>query len=308
MRSSTLVMLGLAVVVGAVAIVSGKIWLDRQSAMRLREMRAQSGPAPASRTIVVAAMPLRYGTEIARQHLREVRWAEGEVPKGAFAHIDDLLDGKTRRVALAPMDEFEPVLKNKVTGPGQRASLTALIEPGMKAVAVRVNDINGVAGFILPGERVDVMLTRTLDKGDAFTDVLLQNVRVLAVDQTADERADKPVLSKAVTIEVATGDAQKLSLAATVGSLSLALRAAGETASEVAGRVTVESLTSPPPAPRPALASTVATVRPVVADARRTLTVGVTRGLKRQEYSIPSASSPEEQTVVTATTIGAVQP
>ena len=98
----------------------------------------------------------------------------------------------------------------------------------MKAVTIRVNDVEGVAGFVLPGDRVDVVLTRQKDKNVAATDVVLQNVRVLAVDQVADERADKPSLAKAVTLEVEAIGAQKLALAATVGTLSLALRKAGE--------------------------------------------------------------------------------
>ena len=80
----------------------------------------------------------------------------------------------------------------------------------MKAVTVRVNDINGVAGFVLPGERVDVLLVRNVDRSESYADVLLQNVKVLAVDQLADESADKPAIVKAVTVEVSTGDAQKL--------------------------------------------------------------------------------------------------
>jgi pilus assembly protein CpaB len=97
----------------------------------------------------------------------------------------------------------------------------------MKAVTIRVNDVEGVAGFVLPGDRVDVMLTRQQDKAVAAADVVLQNVRVLAIDQLADERTEKPSVVKAVTLEVEVTAAQKLALAATVGTLSLALRKAG---------------------------------------------------------------------------------
>ena len=87
-------------------------------------------------------------------------------------------------------------------------------------------------GFVLPGDRVDVVLTRQQDKNLAATDVVLQNVRVLAVDQVADERTDKPSLAKAITLEVEVTAAQKLALAATVGTLSLVLRKAGEAAAD----------------------------------------------------------------------------
>src|SRR5215207_8190221 len=183
-------MILLAVVFGAMAIFAGQRYLDRQSS-RFREVQLVPKPAP-TETIVVAALPLKFGVEVTRQHLREIAWPEGSVPKGAFAEIDELLDGKTRRVALAALEENEPVLKAKVTGPGQRGSLAAVIQQGMKAVTVRVNDINGVAG-----ERVDVLLVRNLERTEAYSDVLLQNVKVLAVDQLADESSDKPALVKA---------------------------------------------------------------------------------------------------------------
>src|SRR5215218_5030007 len=224
-------MILLAVVFGAMAIFAGQRYLDRQSS-RFREVQLVPKAAPME-TIVVAALPLKFGVEVTRQHLREIAWPEGSVPKGAFAKIDELLDGKTRRVALAALEENEPVLKAKVTGPGQRGSLAAVIQQGMKAVTVRVNDINGVAGFVLPGERADV---------------LLQNVKVLAVDQLADESSDKPALVKAVTVEVTTADAQKLTLAGSVGTLALALRSAGVAERENARRIGVEDLSRPPEA------------------------------------------------------------
>jgi len=132
----------------------------------------------------------------------------------SFVEVEEAgADGKNRRVALSAMEENEPVLAAKVTGPGGRASLAAVLGEGMKAATVRVNDVLGVGGFIFPGERVDVIVTRVLDKGEAFSDVIAQNVRVLAVDQTADERSDKPAVVKAVTLEVTTAQAQKVTLA-----------------------------------------------------------------------------------------------
>ena len=135
-------------------------------------------------------------------------------------------------MVLAAIETNEPVLALKVTGPGQRATLSALVGPGMKAVTIRVNDVEGVGGFVLPGDRVDVVLTRQIEKGSASTDVVLQNVRVLAVDQSADERAAKAAVAKSVTLEVSTVEAQKVWLASSVGSLSLLLRKAGEAKEE----------------------------------------------------------------------------
>jgi pilus assembly protein CpaB len=195
------------------------------------------------------------------------------------------------------MEENEPILKSKITGPGQRASLAAIIETGMKALTIRVNDVNGVAGFVLPGERVDILLTRNLDKEESWADVLLQNVKVLAADQSADERAEKPSVVKAVTVEVSTAQAQKLTLASTLGTLSLVLRAAGVVDLEATQRVRIADLSrddgpaQTPPALVEAPASAPAT------ESRRTTTVSVARAMKRQEYSVPvqapNAPNPE---------------
>jgi pilus assembly protein CpaB len=143
------------------------------------------------------------------------------------------------------------------------------LQDGMKAVTIRVNDVEGVAGFVLPGDRVDVMLTRQQDKIVAASDVVLQNVRVLAVDQIADERADKPSVAKAVTLEVEVASAQKLALAATVGTLSLALRKAGESTALNTRRITLSDLS-----------------KGKVSDERFS-TVSVVRGGVRMEYSVP---------------------
>lgn len=285
MRSKTVIMIALALVFASMAVLTGHKWLDRLSSQRLREIQVVKPVS--TRTIVVAAVPLKFGTEITRKQLAELPWPGEAVPKGAFATFDEVLDGKGRRVALAAIEENEPILSAKITGPGQRASLAALIGEGMKAVTVRVNDVLGVAGFVLPGERVDVLLTRTLDKGEAFADVLLQNVKVLAVDQSADERADKPAVVKAVTLEVATAEAQKLSLASSVGTLSLALRAAGTANAEATRRVLVEDLTRAADPDR--LNTVLAAMGAVTIPEKRRMTteVGVTRAMKRQEYSVP---------------------
>jgi pilus assembly protein CpaB len=177
-----------------------------------------------------------------------------------------------RRVVLAAIETNEPVLALKVTGAGQRATLSALVKPGMKAVTIRVNDVEGVGGFVLPGDHVDVVLTRQLDKGSATTEVVLQNTRVLAVDQTADERAIKASVAKSVTLEVSTVEAQKVWLAASVGNLSLLLRKAGETAEVSTRKITLKDL---------------GTSEPAGGEKPATATVVVTRASARQEYTVP---------------------
>jgi pilus assembly protein CpaB len=222
----------------------------------------------ATQTIVVAAKPLRFGAELGAMALREIPWTQDAVPAGAFSKISDLTS--TRRVVLTAIEANEPILASKITGSGQRATLSAMLADGMKAVTIRVNDVEGVAGFVLPGDHVDVVLTRQQDKTVAAADIVLQNVRVLAVDQIADERAEKPSVAKAVTLEVEVTAAQKLALAATVGTLSLALRKAGEATALNTRRITLSDL--------PKSSTT---------DDRYS-TIAVVRGAQRSEYSVPN--------------------
>ena len=271
MRTSTIVMIGFAVVFGLLAVFIAQVWLNNQASLQAKNFETNKTQV-ASQTIVVAKQSLRFGTELGASMLQEVPWPSDSLPSGAFAKINDVLSGG-RRVVLAAIEANEPVLALKITGPGQRATLSALVTPGMKAVTIRVNDVEGVGGFVLPGDHVDVVLTRQLEKGSATTQVVLQNTRVLAVDQTADERAAKATVAKSVTLEVDTVDAQKLWLASSVGSLSLLLRKAGETAEVRTRKVTLNDL---------------GTNEPGSADKAATTTVVVTRASAKQEYTVPT--------------------
>jgi len=242
-RTSTIVMIGFAVLFGLLAVFIAQSWLTNQAEMRLRSLEAQNQKKPiATQTIVVASKALRFGGELGSASLREMSWPDDSIPAGAFRKISDITSGSGRRVVLTAIEANEPILASKITGPGQRATLSATLQDGMRAVTIRVNDVEGVAGFVLPGDRVDIALTRQGDKGAATTDVVLQNTRVLAIDQTADERNDKPSVAKAVTLEVETTAAQKLALSASIGTLSLMLRKAGEATAETTRRITLSDL------------------------------------------------------------------
>ena len=240
MRASTIVMIGFAVLFGLLAVVMAQSWLNSQAESRMKSLEASKKPM-ATQTIVVAGKSLRYGNDLTSSSLREIAWPEDVIPAGAFSKIADLTSNG-RRVVLTAIEANEPILASKITGPGQRATLSAMLQDGMRAVAIRVNDVEGVAGFVLPGDRVDVALTRLKDKESATTDVVLKNTKVLAIDQTADERNDKPSIVKAVTLEVDTVSAQRLALAASVGTLSLMLRKAGDAMSDATRAVTLSDL------------------------------------------------------------------
>jgi pilus assembly protein CpaB len=268
-RTSTIVMIAFAVLFGLLAVFLAQTWLNNQADQRMRSLEANKKPAAPAHTIVVASKPLRFGDELGALSLREVPWPADALPAGAFDKTAELTSAK--RVVLAPIDANEAILASKITGPGQRATLSATLQEGMDAVTVRVNDVEGVAGFVLPGDRVDVVLTRQLDKEVAMNDVVIQNARVLAIDQLADARTEKPSVVKAVTLEVNVTDGQKLALASAVGTLSLLLRKAGEPAEGTPRRVTLSDLGR---ALQPSRDS-------------HFVTIGITRRSTRQDYSVP---------------------
>lgn len=282
MRANTLMMVGLAVLFGVMAVFLSNFWLST----RQPEAAVISADTHAEDMVVVAAAPLRFGDRLTTDNLREIPWTAGALPAGAFHHTSDLLNTKLGdRQVLAAMSANEPILDWKITGPGQRATLSAVLTDGMKAVSIRVNDVAGVAGFVLPGDRVDVMLSRTQDN-QAFVDVLLQNIKVLAVDQIADDKKDNPTVAKSVTVEVSTVDAQKLTLAASVGQLSLALREVAANTDEATQRVSLSDLSGTTlAAPKPATSAPVLPAPVIVKPT--TAAVDVYRGTQLQTYEVP---------------------
>jgi pilus assembly protein CpaB len=287
-RTNNLVVLAFALVMGGVAAFLARNWLESHS-------RAAS-PAEPLGTIVVAAKPLAFGVAIADDVITEISWAASARPDGAFATKQDLLkDG--RRVVLSPLETNEPVLRSKVTGPGQRASLSTQLQEGNRAVAVRVDDVRGVAGFILPGDYVDVVWIQAEagppGRRENYSEILLQHVKVLAVDQLASEQHEQPTVAKAVTLEVTTEQAQKILLATNVGKLSLILRQSQDTQPQPIRRVTERDLSPlgaklieepqvravpPPPPPPPPVVTTFP--KP------NTTMIAIVRGMKREEYTV----------------------
>ena len=303
MRARAFIMLGVAAVMGVAAVFLARGWIETQMAARQPvAVAAPAAPALEVTTVVVARSPLRFGNRIGSQHVKEVDWPASAVPPGAFTSIEEFLGEEGERVVLQAMEENEPVLASKVTGGGERASLSAIIEPGMRAVTIRVNDVLGVAGFVLPGDRVDIMLTRELDESPV-TDVLLQNVKVLGIDQDANEKRNEPGVARSITLEVSTVQAQKLTLASRVGSLSLTLRNVANVETEQVRRINlndlnvVEAINSADPT-APAVKKRVGAKKKTLAKAPVAAAVevdpyakiGITRGLARREYNV----TPEE--------------
>jgi len=191
----------------------------------------------------------------------------------------------------------EPVLLAKLSGPDGRATLSNLLEPGMRAVTIRIDEIAGVGGFVTPGDRVDVVLTRDagaiqeaegVAKGAAgstiATEVVVQNVKVLTVGQGLDERQTAPQVANSVTLEVTPEDAKKVALARNIGTLSLSLRSAGEGESAAGGVTTISAFGGS------VAADATGQVKSIFAEdenQKKLKTVVVTRGMEAETYQVP---------------------
>ena len=234
LKRQTMIALGIALVLGIVAVyIANSYLVGAQRNARLRE----------TTKVAVATAPLNYGTEITPDKVRFVDFPNSSIPPGAFTNAQQLLPDGKKRVALMPISVNEPILKDKISVEGQGASISALLPDGMRAATVRINDVSGVAGFIQPNDHVDVLITRTPPEGGSeVTDVLLQNIRVIAMGAQAKDSDGKPIPARTATLEIVPIDAQKLALGEAAGSLSLVLRKPGEPNNPVVETVSLNDL------------------------------------------------------------------
>jgi pilus assembly protein CpaB len=304
MKRQTIIALGVAIVLGLVAVLLANTYLTG------RERQIAAAEPTGMVRVAVASMPLAYGADITPDKVKFVNYPSTSLPPGVYKSIAELLPQGKRRVALRPIQVNQPLLAADLSGEGQNASIAALLPDGMRAATVRINDVSGVAGFVKPNDTVDVLITRQPIGGGAgaqqVTDVLLQNVRVIAMGSDAVGADGKPSPTNSTTLEVSPVDAQKLVLGQQLGQLSLALRKPGE--EQNIARVETVSLDdlrysyygSLPPGPN----SAAAPPRPVQARVARltqprraaprvsvkpapsTSTVSVTRGTETKDYEV----------------------
>jgi pilus assembly protein CpaB len=239
MRLRPIITLVLALALGGVAVLLARAWLERTEPTGVATVPQ---PQLALTKVVVARTTLFFGNRINAEQVKEISWPADSVPPGAFTSVDELLNAEKPRTVLRTIEANEPIMAGKISGAGEKATLSAIITEEMRAMTIRVNDVIGVAGFIVPGDRVDVLLTREQGKENQITDILLQNVKVLGIDQLASDNQEKPVVVQAVTLEVSPEQSQKLTLAGQVGSLTLALRNLLDAEAEMARTVGVGDL------------------------------------------------------------------
>lgn len=206
--------LAIALVLGALAALAGYVGLRATAAQVASNSSKHFVP------VVVAAADLTFGTKLDKAQLRVVKYPKESVPAGAFSDVDSVA-GQTTKIFLAAR---EPVTATKLSSRG--GGLSMLVRPGLRATSLEVNQVSGVSGFVLPGDRVDVLCTvdQRGANQEATTKTILQNAEVLASGQKTAQEDNKPITVQAVTILVDPAGAERLALGLHEGKLHLVLR------------------------------------------------------------------------------------
>lgn len=221
-RVRAIVFLVLALAAGGGAVLLVKQYLD---SVRGRVAAATTQTVP----VVVAAMDVPIATQLAEQHLAVTTWPAKHVPQGSFTKLEEVV-GRTVRQAVI---KGEPLLDGRLADKDRGDGLAAVLDKGMRAMAVRVDQVVGVAGFVQPGDFVDVITTMPPDeetrkdlksKAAKLSKIILQNIRVLTVGEHMATKGNKPVKVQVVTLAVSPDDSERLALASGHGTLQLTMR------------------------------------------------------------------------------------
>lgn len=214
----------LLVTVFGVGVAAGAVYFAQE---HLQEERIVMAPSqgPEMIEVLVARADVPYGDPIEASDITTQRWPREAVPNGIYLDKADVLpaSGGEPRRARARLFAGELLLEAKLSDFGEKVTLVQKLGPNMRAVAIRVDAVTAVGGFVTPGDRVDLVLTRG-DNADLRTVTILQDIKIIGVDQVSAEDQDSPTVARTVTVEVSPADSQKIALAQSAGKLSLTLR------------------------------------------------------------------------------------
>jgi pilus assembly protein CpaB len=214
LTNRTLVLFTVALLLAVLAVFIARRWVET----------LQPGVVPQAQTVpvVVAALEIPYLQKINATQIKTIDWPKGSAPSGGLSDPAQVI-GKISTQTVYP---GEIILEQRLRDHLGGSPLAMVIAPNMRAVAVRVNDVSGVGGFLLPGNRVDVLASRKAEGSNATvrTETIIQDLKVLAVDQEASQDKDKPVVVKAVTLEMTPAQAEIVVKADEEGTLQLSLR------------------------------------------------------------------------------------
>jgi pilus assembly protein CpaB len=208
----------------AIVVGSSLLWALLVAAIfyRVAASGTRRGAPGRGKALVVAAQALPLGVVIGPESVKIVEAPEHLFPKGAFSTLEEVL----QRPVVSPIEQGEPLVEARIGAKGSGVGLAPMIPPGLRGISVRVNDVVGVAGFVLPGMRVDVLVTgRPPGHEDTMTNTVLQNILVLSAGTTIQTDAKShPISTAVVTLLVNPAQAEALTLSNTEGHIQLVLR------------------------------------------------------------------------------------
>ena len=236
------VIIPIAILAGAVATLGAFKIIEKKKA-ELNNVEIEK------RSVVVSATDLGIGSLLTYTNIATKEWPIELVPNGSFDNMDVLVD----RVLKTEMSAGEAILLSKLAPEGSMGGFSSLIPQGMRAMTVAVNVVSGVGGFILPKTKVDVLVTAspTISKEEATSKIILENVEVIAIDQTVDKENSDPMTVKSVTLLVNPEQASKLALAMNEGTLQLALRNASDSKAGAGNGIALKELMANTNQPKP---------------------------------------------------------
>ncbi|MGR3793922.1 Flp pilus assembly protein CpaB [Vannielia sp. SX4] len=217
---------GLVLIIGVAlagfAVYMAQGYLAKTTAERNALIAAQQKAKPTVNLIVVKK-DKAYGERLTPEDVVAIRWQKDSLPDGHYLEMEELFPvGKDPRTVITAMNKFEPVLKAKVTEPGEDAGITSRLDKGKRAFAIKVDRTSGVSGFLRPGDRVDVYWTGSIS-GREVTKLIETSIKLIAVDQTYDEGHTSPSIARTVTVAISPDQVASLAQAQSTGRLSLAL-------------------------------------------------------------------------------------
>lgn len=222
--------LGLA---GTAVYMANQVFAANEAELMSVQERARQELESSLTAVIVSTKPVRYGDQLSQDDVKAVRWPREGVPEGAFTEMAALFpEGEPPRTVLRAMEAGEAIMEIKVTEPGRDAGVGSKLAAGMRAFALRVDVASGVSGFIRPGDRVDIYWTGSnIEEAGGTRDVtklILSAMKIIAIDQSADQDRNAPTVARTVTVEATPVQVATLAQAQATGRLQLSLVGAAD--------------------------------------------------------------------------------
>src|SRR6201984_1170077 len=236
MRARTLILFLVAILLAGGTAMLVRSWLQQQRTVEAEA--APMPPPPAQKSVLVARSAIPRGQILKPTDLAWQTWPDGGLDHAYIQKGVKTIEDFAGWVARAPSGRGEPITESKIVAPGSRGFLAAVLRPGMRAISVPVTATSGISGFVFPGDQVDLLITHQLtgaggnEAQHKAAETVLQDVRVIGVDQKLDSKTGEPLVAHTATLEVTPKQSEMIAVASEIGKLSLSLRSLAANQSE----------------------------------------------------------------------------